>query len=64
MTVDEAFIAYHNGEAIIVDVRDPAAYADGHVAGAISIPLSTIDANPTGLDDLPDKDQWIITYCT
>jgi len=64
VTVEEAVAAFETGEAIIVDVRDPAAYADGHVPGALSIPLSTIDANPTGLDELPDKNQWIITYCT
>lgn len=62
VTAEEAKAALDSGAAIIVDVRDPAEYEKSHVAGAISIWLDDIEANPTGLD--LDKDQWIITYCT
>jgi 3-mercaptopyruvate sulfurtransferase SseA len=62
VTVEEAKAALDSGEAIIVDVRDPEFFADGHAAGAISIPLGLIESNPSGLD--LDQDQWIITYCT
>ncbi len=62
VTVEEAKAALDSGEAIIVDVRAPEFFADGHAAGAISIPLGLIESNPSGLD--LDKDQWIITYCT
>jgi 3-mercaptopyruvate sulfurtransferase SseA len=62
VTVEEARAALESGEAIIVDVRNPAQYEKSHVAGAISIWLDEIEANPTGLN--LDKDQWIITYCT
>lgn len=44
-----------------MDVRDPGQYAESHVAGAISIWIDDIEANPIGLN--LDKDQWIITYC-
>jgi 3-mercaptopyruvate sulfurtransferase SseA len=62
VTAEEAKAALDSGAAIIVDVRDPAQYEQSHVAGAISIWLDDIEANPTGLN--LDKDQWIITYCT
>ena len=62
VTAEEAKAALDSGAAIIVDVRDPAQYEQSHVAGAISIWLDEIEANPTGVD--LDKDQWIITYCT
>ena len=62
VTAEEAKAALDSGAAIIVDVRDPAQYEQSHVAGAISIWLDDIEANPTGLD--LDQDQWIITYCT
>ena len=62
VTVEEAKAALDSGEAIIVDVRGPDAFADSHVAGAISIPLGLVESNPAGLD--LDKEQWIITYCT
>ncbi len=64
VTVEDAYTAFENGEAIIVDVRSLEAYEDSHIAGAILVPLSVIETNPAGLVDLPDKEQWIITYCT
>ena len=62
VTIEDARAALDSGAAIIVDVRDPAEYEKSHVAGAVSIWLDEIEANPTGLN--LDKDQWIITYCT
>jgi 3-mercaptopyruvate sulfurtransferase SseA len=62
VTVEEAKAALDSGEAVIVDVRSPEAYADSHIAGAISISLGAVETNPLGLD--LDKKQWIITYCT
>ena len=62
ISVEEAKAALDSGKAIIVDVRGADIYAAGHAAGAISIPLSEIEANPAGIG--LDKEQWIITYCT
>ena len=62
VAVKDAKLALDNGEAVIVDVRSAEAYAAGHAAGAISIPLAEFENN---IDNLPlKKDQWIITYCT
>jgi hydroxyacylglutathione hydrolase len=60
--VKEAKAAFDGGQAIILDVRSPEAYAASHVMGAINIQLGEIETNPTGLN--LDKNQWIITYCT
>ena len=62
ISVKDAKAALDGGKAIIVDVRSADIYAQGHAAGAISIPLSEIETNPAGLG--LDKEQWIITYCT
>ena len=62
VSVEKAKAAFDSGEAIILDVRSPDAFATEHVAGAISIPLALIESNPSGLG--LDKEQWIITYCT
>jgi len=48
------------GAVTVVDVRDAAAFASGHIAGALHIPLSSVEAN---LDLLP-KGKDIVTYCT
>ena len=62
VTVEEAQVALESGEAVMVDVRSPAAFEASHIAGALSIPLADVETNPTSLN--LDKDQWIITYCT
>jgi 3-mercaptopyruvate sulfurtransferase SseA len=61
-TVEDVKAASDSGSAIILDVRSPAAFKMSHVAGALSIPLADIEANPAGLN--LEKDQWIFTYCT
>jgi rhodanese-related sulfurtransferase/DNA-binding transcriptional ArsR family regulator len=45
--------------AVVLDVRPPAEYAAGHIAGARSIPIDDLD---TALDTLP-RSREIIAYC-
>jgi len=45
----------------VVDVRDPAEYEERHIAGAILLPLDTIEE--TAPSALPDKNAIIIVYC-
>jgi rhodanese-related sulfurtransferase len=45
--------------AVVVDVRTPAEYKDGHVKESINLPLQTLNANLNKLK----KDQVIITCC-
>jgi len=52
--------ALDGGKAIFIDVRDPSAYAEVHIPGALSIPLAELEER---LEEL-DPSQWIITYCT
>lgn len=50
-----------NQEAIVLlDVRRPEEFAEGHIEGAINIPLEDLMAN---LSQLPDKTAKIIVYC-
>lgn len=49
-----------SGEAVLVDVRLPGAYAEGHAKGAINVPATEIASH---LAQLP-RDKMIITYCT
>ena len=46
---------------IILDVRRPDEYAEGHIPNAINIPNEVISTNT--LPKLPDKDQLILVYC-
>ena len=45
--------------ATLVDVRTPSEFRDGHIQGAINLPLQTLSSNLNKLS----KDQVIITCC-
>lgn len=46
---------------VIVDVRTPGEFAEGHIPGAINIPNETIGTEPP--KELADKAQRILIYC-
>lgn len=54
--------ALSNGETdfVLLDVRGRAAYAAGHVPGAVSLPHATIDA--AALDPYPRQTTFVV-YC-
>lgn len=47
---------------VVIDVREPFEYAQGHVSCAINAPLSAISAGAAELDDI-SKNVEIIVYC-
>lgn len=49
------------GRVTIIDVRDPAAYREGHIPGALSIPVEQLGARA---GDLVDNGATIVTYCS
>jgi rhodanese-related sulfurtransferase len=46
---------------IILDVRRPDEYAEGHIPGAINVPNEEIGS--ADISELPDKSQLILVYC-
>ena len=46
---------------IILDVRRPDEYAEGHIPGAINVPNEEIGS--AAIEELPDKSQLILVYC-
>lgn len=49
------------GGVIVVDVRTPSEYAEGHIPGAVNVPNEDIGSQqPDGLEDL---DATLIVYC-
>ena len=56
---DEAIKLVEKGRAVWVDVRSKESYDQGHIKGALSIPLSEL---LTRLKELPAGKE-IITYC-
>ena len=62
ISMDEAvnMMAQETGY-IILDVRRPDEYADGHIPNAINVPNESIGTDE--IPELPDKDQLIMVYC-
>jgi len=48
------------GQVVIVDTRDAGSYADGHIPGAILVPLADITKKAPGLKALKKP---IVAYC-
>ena len=46
---------------IILDVRRPDEFAEGHIPSAVNVPNESIGADEIPV--LPDKDQLIMVYC-
>ncbi len=51
-----------NEGAIIIDVRSPQEYREGHIDGAISIPEYKIKKEVE--NRIPDKNQNMVVYCS
>lgn len=47
------------GDHLLIDVRTPQEFADGHIAGAINIPVEEIGGR---LNEVPD-DKPVVLYC-
>jgi rhodanese-related sulfurtransferase len=54
-------IAWADRSLVVLDVRTPAEYADGHIPGAINIPREELAARLGELADARDSD--IVVYC-
>jgi rhodanese-related sulfurtransferase len=52
-------------KAVLVDVREPGEWKEGHVEGAISLPLSSLKkgVDTSGLEQQLPKDKIIYTHC-
>jgi hypothetical protein len=59
ITRDEAMRLVRQKKAVYIDVRSKDSFDEGHLPGAISIPLSEL---PRRFKDVPLK-KFLITYC-
>lgn len=62
INMDEA-LAVMEAESgyIILDVRTPEEFGDGHIPGAVNVPNETIGSEE--IPELPDQEQLILVYC-
>ena len=46
---------------VLLDVRTPEEFAEGHIAGAVLLPYDQVEQKAAGM--LPEKEKPIIVYC-
>lgn len=59
LPADELLDRARQGLVTVVDVRPPEEYAQGHIIGALNIPLERLEQQ---LDELP-RDREVVAYC-
>jgi rhodanese-related sulfurtransferase len=59
VSVDEALRLWQNKEAILIDVRTPGEYREGHIPGVVNIPLNELENR---LAEVP-KDKKVVIIC-
>ena len=59
ISVDEALRLWQNKEAILIDVRTPGEYRDGHIPGVVNIPLDELEKR---IGEIP-KDKKVVLIC-
>ena len=59
VSVDEALRLWQAKEAILIDVRTPAEYREGHIPGVANIPLDELEKR---LGEIP-KDKKVVLIC-
>jgi rhodanese-related sulfurtransferase len=53
---------YASGDVLVVDVRDEDSYANGHIVGAIHVPLREVEQRLSEVRDAAGK-RLVVTYC-
>ena len=61
ISIDDVKKAMQANAVLVVDVRDAASYAAGHIEGAVSIPESDLEKQ---LPRLRAEKRPIVTYCS
>jgi len=63
INLDEALKIFRQGNGLFIDARHEDEFNEGHIKGAISLPLRTLETNPALIQGLA-KDTLIVTYCS
>ncbi len=59
ISVEEALRLWQNKEAVIIDVRTPGEYREGHIPGVANIPLDELEKR---MSEVP-KDKKVVLIC-
>ena len=60
VTIDDVKVLMAKKQVILIDVRDPQSFAEGHIPGAVNVPF---DLLPDHVDEWKKDKRLLVTYC-
>ena len=60
ISIDEVKVLMAKKQVVLIDVRDPMAFAEGHMPGALNVPF---DHLPNYVDEWKMEKRLLVTYC-
>jgi rhodanese-related sulfurtransferase len=60
ISIDEVKALMAKKQVVLIDVRDPQSFAEGHMPGAINVPFDFI---PNHVDAWKKEKRLLVTYC-
>ena len=60
ISIDEVKALMAKKQVVLIDVRDPHSFAEGHLPGAINVPFDHI---PKHVDAWKKEKRLLVTYC-
>jgi phage shock protein E len=60
ISIDEVKALMAKKQVLLIDVRDPQSFAEGHMPGAINVPFDHI---PKHVDAWKTEKRLLVTYC-
>ena len=60
ITIDDVKALMAKKQVVLIDVRDPQSFADGHLPGAVNVPFDHI---PNHVEQWKKEKRLLVTYC-
>ena len=60
ISIDEVKQLMASKQVVLIDVRDPQSFKEGHIPGAINVPFDHI---PNHVDQWKKEKRLLVTYC-
>jgi thiosulfate sulfurtransferase len=60
ISIDEVKALMAKKQVVLIDVRDPQSFAEGHIPGAINVPFDFI---PNHVEEWKKEKRLLVTYC-
>lgn len=60
ISIDDVKALMAKKQVVLIDVRDPQSFAEGHIPGAINVPFDHI---PNHVDQWKKEKRLLVTYC-